>query len=98
MVKNVQDLSITEIASTLRQLSEKARNNKLTPGDFSGATFTISNIGSVGGGVVAPVISEPQVAILGIGRSKMVPAFDENDELGQEGRTSSKLERRPSCR
>lgn len=81
VVKNVQDLSISEIASSLRQLSEKARNNKLAPGDFKGATFTVSNIGSVGGGVVAPVISEPQVAILGIGRSKIVPAFNENDEL-----------------
>lgn len=81
VLKNVQDLSILEISSKLRDLSEKARMNKLAPGDFSGATFTVSNIGSVGGGVVAPVISEPQVAILGIGRSKVVPAFNENDEL-----------------
>ena len=57
------------------------RSNKLAPGDFSGATFTVSNIGAVGGGVVAPVISEPQVAILAVGRSKFVPAFDENDEI-----------------
>ena len=81
VVKNVQDLSIPEIASAMQRLSEAARNNKLAPGDFSGATFTVSNIGSVGGGVVAPVISEPQVAILGIGRSKIVPAFNEHDEL-----------------
>ena len=81
VVKNVQDLSISQIASTLRRLSEKARSNKLAPGDFSGATFTVSNIGSVGGGVVAPVITAPQVAIMGIGRSKIVPAFNENDEL-----------------
>ena len=81
VIKNVQDLSIGEIATNLRQLGEKARNNKLAPGDFSGGTFTVSNIGSVGGGVVAPVISEPQVAIMGVGRSKFVPAFDENDEI-----------------
>lgn len=81
VLKNVQDMSISEISVNLRQLSEKARNNKLAPGDFSGATFTVSNIGSVGGGVVAPVISEPQVAIVGIGRSKIVPAFNENEEL-----------------
>jgi len=81
VLKNVQDLSSAEISSSLRTLSEKARTNKLAPGDFSGATFTVSNIGSVGGGVVAPVITEPQVAILGIGRSKIVPAFNENDEL-----------------
>lgn len=81
VLKNVQDLSIAEISSRLRELSEKARTNKLAPGDFSGATFTVSNIGSVGGGVVAPVISEPQVAIVGIGRSKVVPAFNEREEV-----------------
>jgi 2-oxoisovalerate dehydrogenase E2 component (dihydrolipoyl transacylase) len=81
VLRNVQDLSIAQIAQQLRVLSEKARTGKLAPGDFSGASFTISNIGSVGGGVVAPIISEPQVAILGVGRSKVVPAFDENDEL-----------------
>lgn len=81
VISNVQDLSIAEIAAKMRQLSEAARNNKLAPGDFSGATFTVSNIGSVGGGVVAPVISEPQVGIVGIGRSKIVPAFNEHDEL-----------------
>ncbi|KAK5134995.1 hypothetical protein LTR08_005947 [Meristemomyces frigidus] len=81
VIHNVQDLSITEVAARLLQLSEKARNNKLAPSDFSSATFTISNIGSVGGGVVAPIITEPQVGILGIGRSRMVPAFDENGQL-----------------
>ena len=81
VIHNVQDLSIADIAVKMRQLSEAARNNKLAPGDFSGATFTVSNIGSVGGGVVAPVISEPQVGIVGIGRSKIVPAFNEHDEL-----------------
>lgn len=81
VIKNVQELSIAEIAAKMRQLSDAARNNKLAPSDFSGATFTVSNIGSVGGGVVAPVISEPQVGIVGVGRSKIVPAFNENDEL-----------------
>lgn len=81
VVKSIQDLSITEIALKLRELSSKARENKLSPVDFSGATFTVSNIGSVGGGVVAPVISDPQVAILGVGRSKLVPAFNTSGDL-----------------
>ncbi|KAL9535612.1 Lipoamide acyltransferase component of branched-chain alpha-keto acid dehydrogenase complex [Sphaerulina musiva] len=81
VMRDVQLLSISEIALKMRELSIAARDNKLAPGDFSGATFTVSNIGSVGGGVVAPVISEPQVGILGIGRSKIVPAFNERDEL-----------------
>jgi 2-oxoisovalerate dehydrogenase E2 component (dihydrolipoyl transacylase) len=81
VVHNVQDLSISAIAARMKELGEAARNNKLAPGDFKGATFTVSNIGSVGGGVVSPVISEPQVAILGVGRSKVVPAFNEHDEI-----------------
>ena len=81
VLHNVQNLNTSEIAKQLRELSEKARNNKLLPDDVKGATFTVSNIGSVGGGVVAPIISEPQVAILGVGRSKIVPAFNEIDEL-----------------
>ncbi|TKA66761.1 hypothetical protein B0A55_09652 [Friedmanniomyces simplex] len=81
VIQNVQDLSIIDIAAQLKQLSERARNNKLAPADFSGASFTVSNIGNIGGGVVSPVISEPQVAILGIGRSKIVPAFNDEGEL-----------------
>ncbi|KAK0305374.1 hypothetical protein LTR01_006900 [Friedmanniomyces endolithicus] len=81
VIRNVQDLSIGDIAAQLRQLSEKARDNKLAPSDFGGASFTISNIGNIGGGVVSAVISEPQVAILGIGRSKIVPAFNEQGDL-----------------
>jgi 2-oxoisovalerate dehydrogenase E2 component (dihydrolipoyl transacylase) len=81
VLRNVQSLSIAEIAAGMRNLSDAARKNKLAPADFGGATFTLSNIGSVGGGVVAPVISEPQVAILGVGRSKIVPAFDEQGQL-----------------
>ncbi|KAF2722617.1 CoA-dependent acyltransferase [Polychaeton citri CBS 116435] len=81
VIRNVQDLSIRDISTQLRQISEKARSNRLQPNDFSGASFTVSNIGNIGGGVVAPVISEPQIAILGIGRSKIVPAFDEKGDL-----------------
>ncbi|KAK5718328.1 hypothetical protein LTR17_015682 [Elasticomyces elasticus] len=75
VIRDVQDLTILEIAAQLKQLSEKARNNRLAPADFAGASFTVSNVGNIGGGVVAPVISSPQVAILGVGRSRIVPAF-----------------------
>jgi 2-oxoisovalerate dehydrogenase E2 component (dihydrolipoyl transacylase) len=81
VLKNIQSLSILEISSQLRTLSQKARSNSLSPSDFSGATFTVSNIGSIGGGVVSPVISAPQVGIVGVGRSKTVPAFGERGEV-----------------
>ncbi|KAK3634532.1 hypothetical protein LTR56_015260 [Elasticomyces elasticus] len=57
VIRDIQDLTILEIASQLQLLSTKARSNSLSPSDFSGATFTVSNIGNIGGGVVAPVIS-----------------------------------------
>ena len=81
VLRDVQDRTILEIASELRRLAGTARNKTLAPADVGGATFTVSNVGSIGGGVVAPVISAPQVAILGVGRSRVVPAFDERMEL-----------------
>jgi 2-oxoisovalerate dehydrogenase E2 component (dihydrolipoyl transacylase) len=83
VLRNVQDRSIIAIAAELQRLSAAARNGQLSPNDFGGATFTISNMGSIGGGVLNPVIVPPMVAILGIGRAETTPAF-EKDHLGKE--------------
>lgn len=81
VIKNVQNHSIGSLAQEITRLADLARAGKLTSADLSGATFTLSNIGSIGGSAVAPVIVTPQVGILGIGRAKVVPAFGENEEL-----------------
>lgn len=81
VIKNVQNHSIASLAQEITRLADLARTGKLTSADLSGATFTLSNIGSIGGSAVAPVIVTPQVGILGIGRSKVVPAFGDNGEL-----------------
>ncbi|KAF2691203.1 hypothetical protein K458DRAFT_474143 [Lentithecium fluviatile CBS 122367] len=81
VVRNVQSHSIESLAAEITRLSNLARAGKLSTADLSGATFTLSNIGSIGGTAVAPVIVTPQVGILGIGRSRVVPAFGENGEL-----------------
>ena len=81
VVRNVQSHSIESLATEISRLSSLARSGKLGTADFSGATFTVSNIGSIGGGVVAPIIVSPQVAILGVGRAKAVPAFGKNGEI-----------------
>ncbi|KAF2120715.1 branched-chain alpha-keto acid dehydrogenase E2 component [Lophiotrema nucula] len=81
VIKNVQAHSIESIAAEIVRLSDLARAGKLASSDLSGATFTLSNIGSIGGTAVAPVIVSPQVGILGIGRARAVPAFGENGEL-----------------
>jgi 2-oxoisovalerate dehydrogenase E2 component (dihydrolipoyl transacylase) len=79
VIPNVQELSIAAISTKISELAGRARANKLSPEDVKGATFTISNIGSIGGGVVAPVISVPQVAILGVGRARSIAVWDDKE-------------------
>ena len=79
VIHNVQDLTVSALSSKIIELAGRARTNKLSPADFSGATFTISNIGSIGGGAVAPVIATPQVAILGVGRARAVAIWDDKE-------------------
>lgn len=81
VIKEVQNHSIASLAAEILRLSSLARAGKLTSADLTGATFTVSNIGSIGGTAVAPVIVGPQVGILGIGRAKIIPVFGKNDEL-----------------
>ncbi|QDS74191.1 hypothetical protein FKW77_002093 [Venturia effusa] len=81
VIRNVQSHSISSLAAEITRLSTAARNNKLTMADLSGATFSISNIGNIGGTTVAPVIVSPQVAILGIGKARAVPAFAEDGSI-----------------
>ena len=81
VIKSVNARSIREIAVELKRLSELGQAGKLSNADLSGGTITVSNIGSIGGEVVAPVIVEGQMAILGVGKVKSVPVFDEAGEL-----------------
>lgn len=81
VIRNVQSLSIEQIAAEVARLGELARTGKIGTEDLKNATITLSNIGSIGGGVVAPVIVTPQVAIVGVGRAKTVPAFGKDGEL-----------------
>ncbi|KAI4227418.1 MAG: hypothetical protein L6R36_002439 [Xanthoria steineri] len=76
-IKNVNTLSIAAIASEVQRLQSLALASKLTPADLTGGTITVSNIGSIGGTYVAPILVSSEVAILGIGKKRVVPAFDE---------------------
>jgi len=80
-VKNVQNKSIFDIAVELNRLHQQGLTGKLTPDDLTGGTFTLSNIGSIGGTYAKPVIMPPEVAIGAIGRIQEVPKFDENDNV-----------------
>lgn len=76
VIHNVQSHSITSLASEISRLGNLARNNKLTSPNLSGATFSVSNIGAIGGTTMAPIIVAPQVGILAVGKARAVPAFD----------------------
>ncbi|KAE9043239.1 Lipoamide acyltransferase component of branched-chain alpha-keto acid dehydrogenase complex [Phytophthora rubi] len=75
-VKNVQAKSIVAIAEDLNRLQQLAVAGKLAPADLTGGTFSISNIGSIGGTYMSPVLMVPQVAIGAIGRIQKLPRYD----------------------
>ena len=69
VVRNADQKSLGEVAVEVRALVEKARTGKLMPDDVAGGTFTVTNLGAVGGGwgFGTPIINQPQSAILGAG-------------------------------
>lgn len=80
-IKNIQSHCISSIGEELLRLQQLARDGKLSAGDLTGGTITVSNIGSIGGTYVAPVIVQSEVAILGIGKARTIPAFGESGEV-----------------
>jgi pyruvate dehydrogenase E2 component (dihydrolipoamide acetyltransferase) len=76
VVKDVDQKGIIDIARELGALSEKARAGKLASAEMQGATFTISSLGGIGGTAFTPIVNAPEVAILGVVRSKMAPVWD----------------------
>ena len=70
VIKDVDKKSVLEISQELMDVSERARNKKLAPNELKGGTFTISNLGGIGGSFFTPIINPPEVAILGVSRTK----------------------------
>ena len=75
VIREVDKKNIVELAVELSQLSKKAREKKLTPADMEGGTFTITNLGGIGGVGFTPIVNYPEVAILGLSRSRMEPEW-----------------------
>jgi pyruvate dehydrogenase E2 component (dihydrolipoamide acetyltransferase) len=76
VVKDVDKKGVVELARELGALSAKAREGKLSPAEMQGATFTISSLGGIGGTAFTPIVNAPEVAILGVVRSKTAPVWD----------------------
>lgn len=80
-IKNVQDLSILDIARELNQLQLLGKAGKLEKQHLEGGTFTLSNIGAIGGTYASPILFLPQVAIGALGKIQSVPRFDHSGQV-----------------
>jgi pyruvate dehydrogenase E2 component (dihydrolipoamide acetyltransferase) len=75
VLRDVDKKNIVELAVELSQFSKKAREKKLAPADMEGGTFTITNLGGIGGIGFTPIVNYPEVAILGLSRSRIEPEW-----------------------
>jgi pyruvate dehydrogenase E2 component (dihydrolipoamide acetyltransferase) len=75
VIRDVDKKNIVELAVELSQLSQKAREKKITLADMEGGSFTITNLGGIGGTAFTPIVNHPEVAILGLSRSRMEPEW-----------------------
>jgi len=75
VIRDVDKKNIVELATELTRLSKQAREKKLTLAEMEGGTFTITNLGGIGGTGFSPIVNYPEVAILGLSRSSTEPVF-----------------------
>jgi len=76
VVRDVDQKTLVELATELGEISVKAREKKLKPGDMQGGCFTISSLGGIGGTKFTPIVNAPEVAILGVSRHRMQPVWN----------------------
>lgn len=76
VIRNVDTLSVVEIATEMTRLSTKARDKGLMPVDMAGGCFTISSLGGIGGTAFTPIVNSPEVAILGLSRAEIKPVYE----------------------
>ncbi len=79
VIKDVDKLSVADIAKEMGGLSQKAREKGLMPNDMSGGCMTISSLGGIGGTAFTPIVNSPEVAILGLSRSYIKPVYQQEE-------------------
>lgn len=80
-IRHVQQLSVKDLSERVQQLQSLAASGSLSPADLTTPTFTVSNIGSVGGTYASAVIVPPQVAIVAVGRARLEPRYSPDGSL-----------------
>lgn len=79
VIRDVDKKGLIELAKELGEVSERARNKKLTPEDMQGGSISISSLGGIGGTAFTPIINAPEVAILGVSRTSMKPVYVDDE-------------------
>jgi pyruvate dehydrogenase E2 component (dihydrolipoamide acetyltransferase) len=79
VIKDADKKGVLQISQEMGELAKKAREGKLSPAEMSGATFTISSLGGIGGRYFTPIINAPEVAILGVCKSTMEPVWNSKE-------------------
>lgn len=79
VIRNADQKSIWQIAAELAELSEKARNRRLSREEMQGACFTISSLGAIGGTGFTPIVNTPEVAILGVSKTQIKPVWQDGE-------------------
>jgi pyruvate dehydrogenase E2 component (dihydrolipoamide acetyltransferase) len=75
VVRDADTKSLMQISAEVAELAAKARSRKLSLDEMQGATFSISNLGGIGGTYFTPLVNSPEVAILGVSRGRIEPVF-----------------------
>lgn len=81
VIRDANSKTVMEIAKEMSEISIKARDGKLSPADMKGGCFSISSLGGIGGTAFTPIINAPEVAILGVSRSKIKPEYNKKGEV-----------------
>jgi len=79
VIRDADRLSVLSISEAISDLAHRARSEQLGPEDFRGGTFTVSNIGNLGGFSPNPIVNYPEVALLGMGRAEPEPVVRDGD-------------------
>ena len=82
-IRNVDRKGIYDLAKELGEVSQRARDRKLSPTDLQGACFTISSLGGIGGTAFTPIVNAPEVAILGVSKAQMKPVYQDGEFLAR---------------
>jgi pyruvate dehydrogenase E2 component (dihydrolipoamide acetyltransferase) len=80
VIRDADQMDVFELADQLARLSRKAREGRLTAAEMQGGCFTVTSLGGIGGTAFTPIINAPEVAILGVSKSRMMPMWDAEEE------------------